>query len=66
MHLWIVSERKMKVSFMTMQSSLADLLSAAGDAAYEWDMHADHIQWFGAWEKLLVTEGVPVRLAQFP
>lgn len=37
---------------MTIQSSLADFLSAAGDAAYEWDMQADHIKWFGAWDKL--------------
>lgn len=33
-------------------SFLADLLSAAGDAAYNWDLGADHIEWFGAWGQI--------------
>ncbi len=43
----------------TNPSSLIDLLAAAGDSAYEWDMEADLIQWFGAWEKLFGSHGAP-------
>jgi diguanylate cyclase (GGDEF)-like protein len=37
---------------MTIMSSLTELLSASGDAAYDWDLRANRIDWFGAWEKL--------------
>ncbi|HEU0118059.1 MAG TPA: hypothetical protein VFR09_05445, partial [Alphaproteobacteria bacterium] len=33
-------------------SSLTELLSASGDAAYNWDMQSDHIEWFGAWDRV--------------
>ncbi|MDP9127895.1 MAG: GGDEF and EAL domain-containing protein, partial [Pseudomonadota bacterium] len=50
---------------MVTTSSLADLLSAAGDAAYDWDMQNDHIRWFGAWEKLFGSLGAPVNSNAF-
>src|ERR1700722_10520868 len=31
---------------------LADLLSASGDAVYDWDLGADHIEWLGAWGRI--------------
>src|SRR4051812_11176657 len=37
---------------MDKTSFLADLLSAAGDAAYDWDLGADHIEWFGAFNRI--------------
>lgn len=34
------------------ESFLTDLLSAAGDVAYDWDLGADRITWFGAIHKI--------------
>ena len=50
---------------MSGPSTLADLLSAAGDAAYEWDMQTDNIRWFGAWDKLFGAVGAPVNSQGF-
>jgi len=50
---------------MTLISSLTELLSASGDAAYEWDMRADKIQWFGAWERLFPSDKAPVDSKSF-
>jgi diguanylate cyclase (GGDEF)-like protein len=44
---------------MTVQSSLAELLSASGDAAYDWNLHIDHIDWYGSWTKLFGENGKP-------
>lgn len=33
-------------------SLLTELLSASGDAAYDWNLESDHIEWFGSWDKL--------------
>lgn len=38
---------------------LTDMLSAAGDMAYDWDLGADHIQWFGAWNKIFGSDVTP-------
>jgi diguanylate cyclase (GGDEF)-like protein len=38
---------------------LSELLSASGDAAYDWDLRADHINWYGAWDKLFGTSALP-------
>ena len=45
---------------MTLMSSLTELLSAAGDAAYEWDLASDRMSWFGSWQKIFgVTIAAP-------
>ncbi len=44
---------------MSIMSSLTELLSASGDAAYDWDLQSDHINWFGAWEKLFGAKASP-------
>lgn len=33
-------------------NELSDILLASGDAGYEWDLVADKITWFGAWDKI--------------
>ena len=38
---------------------LAELLSAAGDAAYCWDIDSDRIEWCGAWNKVFGDGGEP-------
>jgi diguanylate cyclase (GGDEF)-like protein len=40
-------------------SFLADLLSASGDMAYDWDLGADHIEWYGAWNRLFGNTRLP-------
>ncbi|MDR3450803.1 MAG: EAL domain-containing protein [Alphaproteobacteria bacterium] len=40
-------------------SDLTDLLSAAGDVAYDWDLRNDTIFWFGAWDRLFAGETPP-------
>lgn len=37
---------------MSILSSLTELLAASGDAAYDWDLQSDHIDWFGGWDKI--------------
>ncbi len=37
---------------MSNEHFLAELLSAAGDAAYCWDIDSDRIEWCGAWTKV--------------
>lgn len=32
-------------------SSLAKIMSAAGNVGYHWDLKADHIVWFGEWQR---------------
>lgn len=44
---------------MTLMASLTELLSAAGDAAYDWDLRTDHITWFGAWDKIFGAMALP-------
>src|ERR1700722_217181 len=44
---------------MSDPSDLSDFLTATGDAGYEWDLRADHILWFGAWNKLFGTQTPP-------
>ena len=48
---------------MSVPTSLTELLMASGDAACDWDLRADRIDWFGAWEKLF-GETVPVNLTK--
>ena len=43
---------------MVNTSFLADLLSASGDAAYDWDLGADRIEWLGA-PRLLFGDARP-------
>lgn len=50
-----IRNREKNLRVMTDHSSLADFLSAAGDAAYEWNLQTDHLTWFGAWDKLFGT-----------
>jgi len=38
---------------------ISAILSAAGDAAYEWDLHEDSILWDGAWKKIFMTDSPP-------
>ena len=40
-------------------SDLGDLLLAAGDAAYDWDLRNDSIIWHGAWNKIFPSENPP-------
>ncbi len=44
---------------MTELSDLADVLSAAGDIAYDWDLKNDTITWFGSWCNAFATEKPP-------
>jgi diguanylate cyclase (GGDEF)-like protein len=44
---------------MTEGIDLADVLSAAGDVAYDWDLVNDSITWFGVWRNLFSTEMPP-------
>ncbi|HUY68043.1 MAG TPA: GGDEF and EAL domain-containing protein [Alphaproteobacteria bacterium] len=44
---------------MTDISFVAELLSVAGDAAYDWDLNADHIEWFGAWDRIFGGAAAP-------
>jgi diguanylate cyclase (GGDEF)-like protein len=49
---------------MTNSPDLSELLAAAGDVAYEWDLRGDTIAWFGAWEKVFGTEAAPPQDSQ--
>jgi diguanylate cyclase (GGDEF)-like protein len=44
---------------MTESSDIADLLSAAGDVAYDWDLSNDAIVWYGAWNKMFAASVPP-------
>jgi diguanylate cyclase (GGDEF)-like protein len=45
---------------MTDPAGLADqLLSAAGDIAYDWDVLTDDIRWFGAWQRIFESGSPP-------
>ncbi len=44
---------------MSAPSDLSEFLTATGDAGYEWDLRADRITWFGAWNKLFGAETLP-------
>ena len=44
---------------MTTPSDLVELLSAAGDVAYDWDLAADSISWYGASEKIFSGQTPP-------
>ncbi|MDR3425419.1 MAG: bifunctional diguanylate cyclase/phosphodiesterase [Alphaproteobacteria bacterium] len=44
---------------MSPPSDLADLLSAAGDAAYDWDLRNDTIDWHGAWGRIFASPSPP-------
>jgi diguanylate cyclase (GGDEF)-like protein len=44
---------------MTTPADLSDFLTATGDAGYEWDLRADRITWFGAWNKLFGSDTSP-------
>ena len=44
---------------MTEILDLAEVLSAAGDVAYDWDLSNDTITWFGSWSTLFRTEEPP-------
>ena len=44
---------------MASPSILTELLSASGDIAYEWDLRADHINWFGAWDRVFGPKAPP-------
>lgn len=37
-------------------SPLAKIMNAAGNVGYHWDLKADHIIWFGEWQKLFGAE----------
>src|ERR1700722_9916550 len=51
---------------MTDTSFLTELLSASGDLAYDWDLDADHITWYGAWTKVFGEAGaLPTSSAAF-
>ena len=50
---------------MTNNSFLVELLTASGDAAYDWDMEADHIEWVGAWNRLFGEAGAPANSKDF-
>ncbi|MFA4993948.1 MAG: bifunctional diguanylate cyclase/phosphodiesterase [Bdellovibrionales bacterium] len=39
--------------------NLADVLSAAGDVAYDWDLSNDTITWFGSWSNVFRSEKPP-------
>ncbi len=45
---------------MTTPTDLGDLLTAAGDIAYEWDLHSDSMVWFGAWQKVFAAGRAPL------
>lgn len=44
---------------MTDTSFLAELLSAAGHIAYDWDLVTDHIEWVGGWDKVFGAHAAP-------
>jgi len=44
---------------MTEPLDLADLLSACGDIAYDWDLSKDSISWFGSWNTFFMTDKPP-------
>ena len=44
---------------MTLSSDLTELLSAAGDVAYDWDLCSDTISWFGASTKIFGGQNPP-------
>jgi diguanylate cyclase (GGDEF)-like protein len=44
---------------MTTSSDIDGLLSAASDAAYDWDLLTDTLTWYGAWGKIFATESPP-------
>jgi len=44
---------------MSESQHFGDLLSAAGDVAYDWDLRSDNITWFGAWEKIFESGRAP-------
>ena len=44
---------------MTDSSLLTEFLSASGDLAYEWDLEADRIDWFGSWNRAFGSAGIP-------
>ncbi|MFA5040145.1 MAG: GGDEF and EAL domain-containing protein [Bdellovibrionales bacterium] len=44
---------------MTEFSDLSNVLSAAGDVAYDWDLSNDTIVWYGAWNNLFQAEKPP-------
>jgi diguanylate cyclase (GGDEF)-like protein len=44
---------------MTDDKNINDLLSASGDIAYDWDLCADNIIWYGDWKKVFTGETSP-------
>ena len=44
---------------MTPFYDLTDLLEAAGDAGYDWDLRGDTIRWFGMWQKIFAAATGP-------
>lgn len=44
---------------MNQPTMLSDILTASGDAAYDWDLKNDRIVWFGAWDKFFSSCEVP-------
>lgn len=44
---------------MTEHFDLVDILSAAGDVAYDWDLLNDTITWFGTWANFFSTDQPP-------
>jgi diguanylate cyclase (GGDEF)-like protein len=50
---------------MTDVSFLPELLSASGAAAYDWDLEADHIHWFGAWNMIFDAASPPANSTEF-
>jgi diguanylate cyclase (GGDEF)-like protein len=44
---------------MIVPPDLTDLLAAAGDVAYDWNLRDDTISWYGAWEKIFAGEPPP-------
>ena len=44
---------------MTTPSDLTEILSAAGDVAYDWDLCGDTLTWFGATEKIFGGKNPP-------
>ena len=45
---------------MSDSPEVSDLLSAAGDIAYDWDLREDTIAWFGTWNKIFAAETPPL------
>ena len=44
---------------MSLPSDIVDLLSAAGDVAYDWDLAGDTLTWYGAAEKIFSGQNPP-------